>query len=363
MPQTDTSEKNSEEQNAAFFICNACQHIFKAPNNKYTLPCPSCNNAVLTLYSGQGSGVKPESMVPFSLTENSLTNILSAFTSGVWLAVDELRTDILQKRLTPIFWPMWMVDCEVQDEWQAEMGFDYKVKSSKEHYTGSTWQSEDVIETRVRWEPRLGTLGRAYHNTAVPAINTHDTRIRQIGSYDYVRALSFDSRSVGKVWLEESNIDQQVAWQQAETQIKQRASKDCQLACEAQHIRNFSIEASFEKKNWTYLYLPMYATWYKSDEGKPQRILINGQSGKIYGKRLASPKKGKRWAGIQAIIAVGLLLLSGFFFMMRRFESLLGSVAGFLFFIGMLLLVTALIPLIRPVQWNRKQEENYRIFT
>jgi hypothetical protein len=72
------------------------------------------------------------------------------------------------------------------------------------------------------------------------------------------------------------------------------AVKECQQACRADHLREFTWQPEFSEQNWTLLLAPVYATFYLDDENKPQPILVNGQSGKLSGSRRASldePKK------------------------------------------------------------------------
>ena len=58
------------------------------------------------------------------------------------------------------------------------------------------------------------------------------------------------------------------------------------------------------------LLLPLFATFYKDDEGRSQPVLVNGQSGQISGARRASMKTGQRAAPSMLAAAMVIFLVS-----------------------------------------------------
>jgi hypothetical protein len=81
---------------------------------------------------------------------------------------------------------------------------------------------------------------------------------------------------------------------------------------------------------------PVYTTFYLDDEGNPQKIWINGQTGLISGKRRASMRKARKAALTILVVAVIIFLLS----LLAIGASLLLPA---LLTIGVLALVTALV--------------------
>ena len=110
----------------------------------------------------------------------------SALHAGACSLPATLRAATLQSRLQKLYLPRWLVDGDVQAEWQADAGFDYQVVSHQDRFdeTKGDWQSEQLTETRVRWEPRLGRLQRHYDNVAAPAIEEDGALQKAIGDYD-----------------------------------------------------------------------------------------------------------------------------------------------------------------------------------
>ena len=101
--------------------------------------------------------------------------------------------------------------------------------------------------------------------------------------------------------------------------VDQAVGKISAQAAGAQHTRNFTLKADYQHLNWTQFYLPLYATSYLDDDGQPQIVIVNGETGSIHGPRLASRKRGLKTAGIIAAVAGGFFLLTFLGFSSRAF--------------------------------------------
>jgi hypothetical protein len=115
------------------------------------------------------------------------------------------------------------------------------------------------------------------------------------------------------------------------------------------------LQANYTDLNWTQLFLPLFVTYYTTDDGQRYPVYINGQSGAISGVRLASQRKGWQWAGILAGIAAGLVLLGLLSFAAAVLLPPLSILGGLLVFLAFLVAIAAVVPAIWPWQWNRKQ--------
>ena len=125
------------------------------------------------------------------------------------------------------------------------------------------------------------------------------------------------------------------------------ASDDCRRAASGDHLRDFKWSAEFAGQNWTQLLLPLYSTYYLDDDGQPQILLINGQTGILNGRQQASMKRAYRTAGAIGAVAI-LLFLVGL--VLTFIEVGGGETAVSLSFFTLL---AALIPIIYVWQFNR----------
>ncbi len=335
--------------------CSHCGQAFLIESTQQGTLCPNFLSNNLEPQPVRLRRDPPELQVPFQVTSEDLGVTLANFVRPVWLKPDDLNPQVMLQRARPIFWPMWLVDSVVSGHWQAEMGFDYQVKSSQENFHRGQWQTREQIETRIRWEPRTGEIQRRYENIAAPALNQQNELQARLGSYRLDQAVPYTAASLGAGTAWVPDLQTENAWPGAQLSLNRAAEEEVRQAGGAQHVRNFAIQAQYKNLNWTQLLLPMYVSYYHDDAGQPIPVLINGQSGKISGLLLASQAKGWQWAGITLAVALGLFLIG---LLLTAAATLLPPAAA----IGALLMVLAfvtgilaIIPAAWPWQWNRNQ--------
>lgn len=273
-------------------VCERCDWGFVVPPNA-TLPvCPHCRQTTLTPVDQLASAAlaDAELVAPFSVADVDLGRGLQRFAGGFAFVPDDLTAGNLRSRLVRVYLPRWLVDCDVQAEWRAETGFDYQVVSHQDSFEETTkqWQSQEVRETRVRWEPRAGRLARSYENVVAPAIEEDEALRQRLGDFDLTFASPVDGQSLNDALLRTANRATEDAWTDAIPAIRQRAMAECRNACRANHLREYVWQPQFAGQRWTQLLLPLYATYYHDEQGAVHPIFVHGQTGKAYGRRQAA---------------------------------------------------------------------------
>lgn len=337
--------------------CPHCRRAFLVPTDSVGVICPLCRQATLEEQPVRMRPVEPERMLLFKVKKNNLRTIYEDFISGVWIKPEDFSTEHLLERTIPVFWPLWLVDCDIRGHWQMEAGFDYQVQSAKETFSGGEWRSRKQIENRVRWEPRLGELNNHIDNAKVPALEEHRNRELLTGGYQIQQAQAFMPDQLGNALIEVPDLPPEDAWPLARPQVDKTAASICAKAAGAQHQRNFAIKASYQNQNWTQFLLPLFATTYRDDEGQPQIVIVNGQTGKIKGPRLASPTRGLKIAGIIAGAAGLLFVLALFSLLLTLVFPPAGIITALLGILGFATGIAAIIPAVWPGYWNRKQAD------
>ena len=337
--------------------CENCGQAHLVPLKTARQACPNCGSTNTLPQPAMLRQEPPELFLPFAASAASAKQKLTEFHKKVWLAPDDFTAQHLQARLKPVFLPMWLVDCAVEGNWKAETGFNYQIKSSQEDFHSGDWHTKEIIKTRIRWEPRAGTIKRTYNNVSVPAFSDYAKFIGKLGKFQLDKAVRYDNKILNDSIVRVPDLSPENAWPIAKDNLDKIACKDCETAVGANHIREYDLDADYIDPNWTQLLLPIYFTWYTDEDDNPVPIYIHGQTGEIVGARFSSQRKGWKWAGISALIALALLILSLLSFAgtaLLPFFSVLGVFLGiFAFLAG----VFAVFPAIYPWQWNRQQQD------
>ncbi|MBK8904020.1 MAG: hypothetical protein IPM53_22755 [Anaerolineaceae bacterium] len=294
--------------------CASCNGVFVLPSEKVSQRCPLCGQTALAqMNPAEDRPIytqPPELVVPFRAAENQLRASVRQFAKSLWLAPADLSENTLLGRLQPVYLPMWLVDAQVQGEWQAEMGFDYEIVSHREQFQNSDWQTERVKEKRVRWEQRIGRLDRQYDNQAAPALEEHSQVEAKIGRFDCKAPKPFHPGDLDGAVIHLPNRPPEDAWNEAVVGLQTAVAQDCRLACEADHSRGFKWSPRFTNQQWTQLLLPLYTSYYLDDDNRAQMVLLHGQTGQLHGAKRASMKRAQRVAGMIAVVAAVFLLLT-----------------------------------------------------
>lgn len=335
--------------------CSVCEHAFLVPDLSLDILCPNCAQSKLTPQTAELRSEPPEMAVPFTIQPGQVSSKLNEFIQKPWLKPDDFTHENLVSRLQKVFMPMWLVDCQVSGSWQGEAGFNYQVRTSQEFFKNGSWQSREVTKTQVRWEPRLGFLSRMYYNVSTPAFNGYAQFIGKIGKFRLNQAVPYLKESLLDAIIRIPDLSPDNAWPIAQDNLKQVALNECQQAVAADYLRNFSIAADFNNPHWTQLLLPIYFTWYRTDDGTNIPVFMHGQTGDILGVRLASRQKGWKIAGVSVAMAVLFFFLTLIFAATAAILPILSILALLFGIAAFFAFVFALVPAVYPRHWNRTQ--------
>lgn len=342
-------------------VCEACDIRYLLSPKCIPATCPYCIYGSLTPLPGAIENPTftrpPELILPFTLSQESLVRCLQNFTGGFWFAPADLQPQSLVNRLQRVYLPLWLVDSQVEALWQAEAGFEYQVISHQDSYDENQggWISRQVTETRIRWEPRLGRLNRAYHNISTPALEAEARLEQQLGPYDLAGAQAYRPSSLAQAMVWAPDRAPADAWSETLPTFQAAAAAECRQASRADHLRDFRWSPHYHNRHWTLLLRPVYTTFYLDDQGQPQLILIQGQTGRLSGRRRASMKRAQRVALVIGGLALfffvsGLLLIAAALLMPRLAPiAMVGMLAAII--VGLV----ALLPLFLAWQFNRSQ--------
>lgn len=344
-------------------VCEQCDWSYLLPANSPPQRCPHCFRVQLTAVNDVVDQLPyihpPELVITPKVSSERVAAQIESFAKGIPFRAKDLTAENLQQRLRHTYVPLWLVDGDVRATWQAEVGYDYQVVSHREKYSqdGSGWNTEQVKETRIRWEPRVGRLNRTYHNQQAPALEEEREMARRLGKYKVETAESYHPRLISQAFIRLPNRPPDDAWPDAEPNFLQTGIAECQQAAEADHIRDFRWTADFQNRHWTQLLRSAYTTYYLDDDNVPHTVLINGQNGYISGSRRSSMQRARRWT-------FGVLAVAALFFVLGVVLGVVGFFYEAAFTVGVLSVVAALaiafislLPLFLSWNFNRKESK------
>ena len=334
--------------------CAHCGEAHLAPEGETFSRCPFCLQGSVAPQPAYLREEPPEQVLPHEISGANLTSALKQWASGIWFRPPGLKADSLAQRARRYLIPLWLVDGRVEANWRADVGFDYQVVTHQDRYReGDGWHSQEIKETRVRWEPRAGRLNRSYENLTTPALDDHGDLMAQLGDFDLSHCTDYSPELVKGAVVRIPSLEPDAAWPSAEAAFTRAAEAECRQAADADHIRDFARQANYSNLNWTMLLLPAYVAWYQEGE-RIWPVLINGQSGRVSGARRASARKANITSAVIGAIVLLLLLTGGGLMLLGAVAPPAAIVGGLLFLIGLLMMLIAPIPAIGVWVFNRR---------
>lgn len=347
--------------------CERCGWGYLVPAGARPRNCPHCFATSLSpvdkrIEPGQQNFDRvrpPELYLPFSVSEPELAQGIQSFSRGIPFAPPDLNPGNLANRLQRLYLPLWLVDADVQANWQSEAGFDYQVVSHQDRYDDQRagWVSQEVKEGRVRWEPRLGSLKRSYGNVPAPALEEEPRLRRSLGDWSLQKSQPYRPEAAAGSIIRLPDRVPGDAWREAFPAIQAAAGEECRQAARADHQREFRWTPQFLSQNWTLLLRPVYTTFYLDDEGIQQAVLIHGQSGRVSGQRRASSKRAQRAAWIVLGAALVIFLASLALSVASAVFPPLLPIGGFGFLFSLLVALGAVFPVFQVWQFNRSENQ------
>lgn len=334
--------------------CAHCKTAHLVPEGEIPSCCPFCLQGPVASHPAYLREEPPEQILPYSISVQGLSSILDRWSRGIWYRPDDLKASVLMRRMQRYLIPLWLVDGRVEAVWRADVGFDYQVVSYQDRYRdGAGWSSQEVTETRVRWEPRAGRLNRTYENVAAPALDDHRALMARLGHFDLSQRADYSSEAATGAVVRIPSLEPEAAWPGAEAAFVRTAEAECQQAADADHIRDFVLQAEYSDLNWTLLLLPAYVTWYQEGE-RVWPMLINGQTGQVNGVRRASARKANVTSAVLGVVALLLFLVGGVVALLGAVFPPAIAVGGAILVISLLLAIAAPIPAISVWAFNRR---------
>ena len=120
-------------------------------------------------------------------------------------------------------------------------------------------------------------------------------------------------------------------------------------------MRQFAWKAQLDNINWTLMLLPVYSSFYRDDSGKPQPILIPGQTGQISGARRASLRRASNTSLVLLLVGIILFLTGLILESYSATYAYLGGPSTILVLGGIASAVGAFFPYLAAWDFNRKQ--------
>ncbi|MDQ2659232.1 MAG: zinc ribbon domain-containing protein, partial [Verrucomicrobiota bacterium] len=278
--------------------CQSCQAISVFKPERVAQTCDFCGSPALVPYEETQAPIRPESVLPFQLTESTVREKVHAWYRSRWFAPNRFKTRAFTDTIHGLYLPYWTFDAQVAAEWTADAGYYYY---TTENYTDSKGNTETRQVQQTRWEPASGALKHFFDDELVPASRgVPAPLLRQIEPFPTKQLAPYDAGYVSGWVVEQYQIDLPAAAKNSREIMDGKLRQLCAQQVPGDTSRNLQVEADYSGQTFKHILVPVWLLTYQYS-AKTYRIVANGFTGTIGGQY------PKSWSKIAILVFVLLL--------------------------------------------------------
>jgi len=260
--------------------CQSCNAISVFNPQNIAQRCNFCGSAEMLKYEDVKETFRPESVLPFKISETQVRETIRRWYGSRWFAPNKLGVAALTDRVHGVYLPYWTFDAQVYAQWTAESGYYYY---ETEYYTDSQGQRQSRQVQRIRWEWSSGELEHFFDDELVPAsVGVNHAKLHAIEPFPMDSLEPYNAGYVAGWVVERYQIDLVAAAKRSREVMDEKLYGMCAAQVPGDTHRNLNVDSDYSRQTFKHLLLPIWLLSYSYGARKFQ-VVINGCTGEIAG--------------------------------------------------------------------------------
>ena len=286
-------------------VCKSCgaETIYDALD--ISNECPYCGSNQVIEASDKNT-IAPGGVVPFKITQEVAGQNFKNWIGKKFFCPKLAKESARPESFKGIYLPYWTFDTKTTSSYTGQYGKDHT-----EYYKDS--QGNQRSKTVTDWYNTSGIYRLDIDDELILATNRHNTAIiNGLAPFDTADNKAYKPEYVAGFAAERYTIGLKDGWEKAKSiitgKINSGVTQKIRYEHNADHVRNVRISSRFADITYKYLMLPIWVSSFKYNS-QVYQFMVNGQTGKVYGKTPVSAGKVLLVVGlcILAVILLGIL--------------------------------------------------------
>lgn len=264
MPTTRGHRRAGAQQ---YFSCERCGAQLILPSGHKTTECSYCGSNHLVASPEQAELVEPQAIALMQVDEAQANKLARRWLGGGIFAPDNLLYASRHLQLRPAYYSCWLFDGTVELRWTCEVA--------------------DGNGRTKRWIASSGAETRFFDNVLVPGVKAISEReLESVGPFtlEDLKDYSPDCLAGWTAVLYDISLSE-ASLAAREEVVRKLRPQMYHLVEMGREKRNLNIgSGSWSGITFKHLLLPLWIGTYHF-QGKPYRLLVNGQTGKVAGEK------------------------------------------------------------------------------
>jgi hypothetical protein len=260
--------------------CQSCKAVMVFDPAKIGKNCEFCGSPALVDYQELESPIRPQSLLPFKISQDDVRDRMKRWYAGRWFAPNAFKHKSLIDQLHGLYVPFWTFDAQVHCEWQAEAGHYYYTTES---YRDSQGRQQTRQVQHIRWESAAGEIDHFFDDEPVPATKGVDhTLLRGVEPFPTGEVVPYDTAFLSGFVVERYQIDLEQAATEAHAQMHAELETLCGQQVPGDTYRGLQIQPHYSAETFKHTLLPIWLLTYTYGV-KTFNVVANGYTGEIAG--------------------------------------------------------------------------------
>jgi predicted RNA-binding Zn-ribbon protein involved in translation (DUF1610 family) len=264
------------------FHCNGCGANTSVDPDTVAFSCPFCASKNVNAEAHEARVIRPSGILPFKVTKDSALEKFKTWIGKGFFAPGNLKRLAQLDLIRSVYLPFWTYDADTFSEWQAEAGHYYYTTES---YTDSKGQTQTRQVQHTRWEWVSGYLDKPFDDVLVVGSSGLEQRFTEgIYPFGMEEIVNYDGEFILGHASEVYQKDVKEGYDVAEGIMDDAIRADVTQSIPGDTHRALSINTNRTNIKFKHILLPLWIAAYTYNN-KVYRFLVNGQTGKISGKK------------------------------------------------------------------------------
>jgi predicted RNA-binding Zn-ribbon protein involved in translation (DUF1610 family) len=289
------------------FHCNNCGAETAVSPETVNFECPFCASTNVNEEAQAQRVIRPAGILPFKISRQVALEKFRVWIKKGFFSPSKLKRLARLEKIHSVYLPFWTYDADTRSQWTALSGHHYYVTETSTNSKGET-QTKQVQKTR--WVPAGGYYARHFDDVLV--LGSHGLTQQfseRIFPFNLEEVVNYDSRFIlgheSEIYQKDVNEGLQVAEGIMDSEIRSAVVRQIP----GDTYKNLNINTHKSGVTFKHILLPIWIAAYKFNN-KVYKFLVNGQTGKISGKKPISVGKVILVIGIVAAIIGAIVFLT-----------------------------------------------------
>jgi hypothetical protein len=281
--------------------CQSCKAVSVFDPQRVGQNCDFCGSPSLVDYQEIKAPIRPQSLLPFVVTDAKVREQIRKWYASKWLAPGKLKSRALVDRVHGVYIPYWTFDAHVVCPWTAEAGHYY--------YTTETYREGGQTRTRqvrhVRWVPASGEVRHFFDDEPVPGTQgVSPTLLAQVEPFPTSELKPYSTAFLSGFVVEHYQVVLVDAAARSQQAMTEKLTQMCAAQIPGDTYRNLRINPTFSGRTFKHILVPVWLLTYTFG-GKPWQVVVNGVTARMAGQYPKSPWK----IALLVLLAIVVLLI------------------------------------------------------